>query len=200
MPIPGGSANLPVSKHKGVTDMAETEKSPPATSEEKQPTVPATGWEWPPFERLRDEIDRAFDDFRRGSWLSPFSRKSLDLDPFWRRELSVSGVPAVDIAEKDSAYEITAELPGMEEKDIDVELSDGMLAIKGEKKEEKEEKKKDYYLSERRFGSFRRSFRVPESVDADKIEAQFQNGVLTLILPKSEKARKQERKIAVKTG
>ena len=70
--------------------------------------------------------------------------------------------------------------------------------IKGEKKAEKEEKKKDYHLSERHFGSFRRSFRVPEGVDGDKIAAEFKNGVLTLTLPKTEQAQKQERKIAVK--
>ena len=110
----------------------------------------------------------------------------------------MSGVPAVDITEKDGAYEITAELPGMVEKDIDVQFSDGMLTIKGEKKEEKEEKKKDYHLSERHFGSFQRSFRVPEGVQPNEITAEFKNGVLSLTLPKSAQAKKTERKIAVK--
>jgi len=110
----------------------------------------------------------------------------------------LSGVPAVDLAEKDGAYEITAELPGMEEKDIDVQFSDGMLTIKGEKREEKQEKKKDYHLSERHFGSFRRSFRVPEGVEPNKITAEFKNGVLSLTLPKSAQTKKKERKIAVK--
>jgi HSP20 family protein len=88
----------------------------------------------------------------------------------------------------------------MEEKDIDVKFADGVLTIKGEKKEEREEKKKDYYLSERRFGSFQRSFRVPEGVDADKIDASFKNGVLTVMLPKSAEAQKREKKIAIKKG
>ena len=111
---------------------------------------------------------------------------------------SFGKAPAVDIAEKDKEYEITAELPGMDEKNIDVKFADGILTIKGEKTEEKEEKKKDYYLSERRFGSFQRSFQVPDGVDADKIDASFKNGVLTVILPKSAQAQKSEKKIAIK--
>lgn len=179
--------------------MAETKSKPPASAKAKA-APPATARERQPFDRLRDEIDRVFEDFRRGTWSTPFFGRSLDTEPFWRREFSLSGVPAVDIAEKDGAYEITAELPGMEEKDIDVQLSEGMLTIKGEKKEEKEEKKKDYHLSERHFGSFRRSFRVPEGVDADKIVADFKNGILTMTLPKSAQAKKKERKISVKAG
>ena len=104
----------------------------------------------------------------------------------------------MDIAEREKEYEITAELPGIDERNIDLKFSNGMLTIKGEKTEEKEEKKKDYYLSERRFGSFQRSFQVPDGVDADKIEASFKNGVLTVILPKSAGAQKQEKKIAIK--
>jgi HSP20 family protein len=106
----------------------------------------------------------------------------------------------VDIAEKEKEYEVMAELPGMDENNIDVKFADGMLTIKGEKKEEKEEKKKDYYLSERRYGSFQRSFQVPDGVDAEKIEASFKNGVLTVKLPKTAEAVKQEKKIAIKKG
>ena len=79
-----------------------------------------------------------------------------------------------------------------------VKFSDGTLTIKGEKRDENEEKKKDYYLSERRYGSFQRSFGVPDGVDADKIEANFKNGVLTVTLPKTEHAQKSEKKIAIK--
>jgi HSP20 family protein len=153
--------------------------------------------EWRPFEGLRREIDRLFDDFQLGSWQSPFSRSVFDIEPFWRGEISWGKAPAVDVVEKDKAYEITAELPGMEEKDIEVKFADGVLSVTGEKKEEKEEKKKDWYLSERRYGSFRRAFRVPEGVDADKIEATFKNGVLTVSLPKSPEAIKREKKIPI---
>jgi len=180
--------------------MAKTTSKTPATSAAKKPAPPATGREWPPFDRLRSEIDRVFEDFGRGTWPASLFGRTFETEPFWRREFSFSGVPAVDIAEKDGGYEITAELPGMEEKDIDVQFSEGTLTIKGEKKEEKEEKKKDYHLSERHYGSFRRSFRVPEGVDADKIVADFKNGVLTLSLPKSAQAKKKERKIAVKAS
>jgi len=130
---------------------------------------------------------------------SRFARPTLNPQPFWARE-STWATPAVDVAETDKGYEITAELPGMDESNIDVKFADGVLTIKGEKKEEREEKKKDYYVSERRYGSFQRSFPVPESVDANKIEAKFVNGVLTIKLPKSAEAQKNEKKIAIKKG
>jgi HSP20 family protein len=88
----------------------------------------------------------------------------------------------------------------MDESDIEVKFADDVLTIKGEKKEEKEEKEKDYYLSERRYGFFQRSFPVPESVDANKIEAKFVNGVLTVRLPKSAEVQKNEKRIAIKKG
>jgi HSP20 family protein len=90
------------------------------------------------------------------------------VEPFWRGEVTWGKAPAVDIAEHEKAYEITVELPGMDESNIDVKFSDGTLTIKGEKKDEREEKQKDYHLSERRYGSFQRSFGVPDGVDADK--------------------------------
>jgi len=109
-------------------------------------------------------------------------------------------MPAVDVSETDKAYEITAELPGMDEKNVEVKVANGVLSIKGEKQEEKEEKKKDYYKRERNFGSFERSFQVPDGVDTDRIEASFKKGVLLVTLPKSAEAQKAEKKIAVKAG
>jgi HSP20 family protein len=153
--------------------------------------------EWRPFEGLRREIDRLFDDFQWGSWRSPLSRSVFDIEPSWRGEISWGKAPAVDLVEKDKAYEITAELPGMDEKDIEVKFADGVLSIKGENREETEEKKKDWYLSERRYGSFQRAFRVPDGVEADKIEANFKNGVLTVNLPKLPEAIKREKKISI---
>ena len=85
----------------------------------------------------------------------------------------------------------------LDQNNIDVKFSDGTLTIKGEKRDEKEEKKKDYYLSERRYGSFQRSFGVPGSVDADKINASFKNGVLTVTLPKTAEAQESEKKITI---
>ena len=158
--------------------------------------------EWHPFGSLRREMDRLFDDFDRGFWRWPFRRSVFDLAPTLPTEMTWGTVPAVDVAEKDKQYEITAELPGMDQNNIEVSLSDGVLTIKGEKKEEKEEKKKDYYLSERRYGSFQRSFQVPEGADAEKVEANFKNGILTVILPKTATVQKEkeEKKIAIKAA
>ena len=88
-------------------------------------------------------------------------------------------------------------MPGLDAKDIDLQLSDGVLTIKGEKTEEKEEKSKDRHVSERRYGSFRRSLQVPASVDADKIEASYRSGVLTVTLPKSTEAQKRQKTIPI---
>ena len=153
--------------------------------------------EWRPFEGLRREVDRLFEDFQLGTWRSPFGRGAFDVQPFWRGDLW-SRAPAVDIVDKESAYELSAELPGMDENNIDVKFSDGTLTIKGEKRDEREEKKKNFYLAERRYGSFQRSFSIPAGVDADRIEASFKNGVLTVTFPKTPQARKNEKKILVK--
>jgi HSP20 family protein len=150
---------------------------------------------WHPIESLHREIDRLFNDF----WHSPFSRSIFDVAPLRRREFSFAA-PAVDIVEKDNAYEITADLPGLDEKNVEVQVINGNLTIKGEKKEEKEEKKKDYYLKERHFGSFARSFGVPEGVDVNKIEANFKKGVLTITLPKKAEAQKPAKKIDIKAA
>ena len=88
----------------------------------------------------------------------------------------------------------------MDEKNVEVKFADGVLTIKGEKQEQKEEKKKDYYLSERSYGSFQRSFQAPDGIDSDKIEATFKNGVLTVTMPKSAEAQKSAKKITVKAA
>jgi HSP20 family protein len=108
-------------------------------------------------------------------------------------------MPAVDITETDKAYEITAKLPGMDEKSVEVRLTDGVLSIRGEKRDEKREENKDHYMHERTFGSFERSFPVPEGVDANKIEATFKNGVLSVTLPKSADVQMLPQKIPGKS-
>ena len=171
--------------------MNDTSKAPAKTGS----TVAASrGWQ--PFESLKQEVDRLFDEFDGGFWPSPF-RRAFQSEPLRRLQ---EATPAVDIAEKDGAYEISAELPGMEEKDIDVSVANGVLTIKGEKREEKEEKRKDYHVSERRYGTFQRSFSVPDGIDADKISASFKKGVLTIALPKTPEAQKLEKKISIKTA
>ncbi len=137
-----------------------------------------------PWRSFRREMDRLFDQVWPGGFAFPSLRRAFE--------------PAMDLVEDDRAFRITAELPGLSEKDIDVTISGDMLTIKGEKREEREEKGRNYYVSERRFGSFQRSFTLPEGVDRDKIEAKFQDGVLTLTLPKTPEAVKQQKKIEVK--
>lgn len=175
--------------------MAEPSKVPVKT--EKSPAMPQA---WRPFENLRQEIDRLFDEFDGGFWRTPFRSSMFDIAPSRSGGGGFAALPAVDVSETDKAYEITAELPGMDEKNVEVKVASGLLTIKGEKEEDKEEKKKDYYRRERSFGSFERSFQVPESVDPDKIEASFKKGVLSVTLPKSPEAQKAEKKIAVKAA
>ncbi|HUL06298.1 MAG TPA: Hsp20/alpha crystallin family protein [Candidatus Acidoferrum sp.] len=153
---------------------------------------------WQPFESLRQEMDRVFDDFTRGFGRFPLSRSLFDVEPMLRYE-STAGLsaPAVDVVENEKEYRITAELPGLDEKDIEVNVADDMLSIRGEKKEEREEKAKNYHLSERRYGSFQRTFQLPAGIDAEKIAASFQKGVLTVTLPKTPEAQKKEKKIAI---
>ena len=174
--------------------MAEPTKVPVTTGRAPAPQA------WRPFETLRREIDRLFDDFDGGFRRWPAGRSLVDVAPFWRSEFTWPTTPAVDLVETDKGYEVTAELPGLDEKNIEVKFADGVLTIKGEKQEEKEEKKKDYYLHERSFGSFHRALQVPAGVESDKIEASFKKGVLTVTLPKSVEAQKSEKKIAVKAA
>ncbi len=178
--------------------MAEMSKKLPVQTEKTAP-VQAQG-NASPFQRLHREIDRLFDDFGRIDWRLPFGRGDFGPDIKWPGHGEWELAPAMDVAEKKDAYEITAELPGIDEKDIEIKLSNGTLTIKGEKTEEKEEKDKEYFVSERRFGSFHRMMTVPEGVDTDKIEASFAKGVLTVRLPKSAKAREAEKKIMVKAA
>ncbi|WP_045836968.1 Hsp20/alpha crystallin family protein [Hyphomicrobium sp. 99] len=175
--------------------MAEPAVKLPVKSENETPSYR----DWWPIQNLRRQLSEIVEDFDRGFLHSPFRGSLLDVEPL-RRELTWASAPPVDIVDKDTAYEITAELPGLDENNIDVKVANGMLTIKGEKKEEKEEKKKDYYLSERRFGSFERRFSVPKGVDTDKIAASFKKGVLTVTLPKSTEAKAAEKKIAVKAA
>jgi len=174
--------------------MAEATKLPVKTEKSSQPNVQV----WRPFESLRREIDRLFEDFDGGFWRSPLRRSVFDVMPSWGGEWPK--MPAVDFTDTEKAFEVTAELPGMDEKNVEVKVANGILTIKGEKQEEKEEKKKDYYLKERNFGSFERAFQVPDGVDTDKIEANFKKGVLTVTLPKKPEVQKAAKKIDIKAA
>ena len=145
---------------------------------------------------FRGEMDRLFDRFG-----FPSLRRVFDIEPSWRSASSFSfSTPAIDMSEDDRGYKISAELPGIDPKDIEVSLSGDTLVLKGEKRQEKEEKDKNYHFSERSYGSFQRSFQLPLSIDRDKVAADFSNGVLTISLPKTAEAQKPQKKIEVKTA
>jgi len=180
--------------------MAEAQtKAPATTTPETRPTAPEGQAGWHPLAPLRQEMDRLFDDFFAGFPLAPFRRQRLETDP-WRRFQGMfeATFPITDVVDGERDYRITTELPGMSERDIDISVSGNTLVLKGEKKEEHEEKAGNRYVAERRFGSFQRSFGLPEDADADRIEASFRNGVLTIVLPKRPEAQAKARKIDVK--
>src|SRR4030043_1111685 len=136
------------------------------------------------FERMRREMDRFWDSFFDGGL-----RRRTEAGGEW--------LPSLDVSETKNELVVKAEVPGMDAKDIDISLSDGVLTIKGEKKQEKEEKEADYHLVERSYGSFTRSIRLPKEVQNDKISASYKDGILKVTLPKSEEAKKKEIKIKV---
>jgi len=179
--------------------MAKAEKKLPVKrkSGAKKAQTPSTSWR--PIESLRREIDRLFDDFNGGFLGSSPQRGARDLDPFRGFDLALVS-PAMDIAEKKGSYEISAELPGMDEDNIELNVSDGILTIAGEKTNERKEEEKGYYFQERHYGSFRRSVRVPDDVNVDKIDARFQKGVLKITLPRKPGAAKPKKKIDVKAA
>lgn len=165
---------------------------------ERQGRLPTTGAsaaderEWLPFEGLRREIDNLFEGFR------PFGRSALGRSlAETRHDFTI--MPAFDFAEKDGGCEVMAELPGMDDKNIDIRLTNHTLIVKGEKSEAKEEgDKKSSHLSERRFGSFQRSFELPEGIDQERVEAQFAKGIVTIRFPKTLEAQRAERRISTK--
>jgi HSP20 family protein len=146
---------------------------------------------WQPF---RNEMNR-FSGFGM-----PALRRWFETEPNWSYQSSFTfPTPAIDVTEDDKAFKITAELPGLDQKDIDVTVANGTLTIKGEKSYEKEDKNKDRHVSERAYGSFQRSFAMPDGVDSDNIAADLAKGVLTITLPKTMQAQKQQ-KIEVKAA
>ncbi|WP_192248557.1 Hsp20/alpha crystallin family protein [Mesorhizobium silamurunense] len=180
--------------------MAEAATKLPVKTDKNAPASVRTDNWMGSFESLRREIDRLFDDFHPFDFRVPSTRTLFGRELPTLRSVAWPVAPAMDLVEKANEYEITAELPGIDEKNVEIKLANHTLTIKGEKKEEKEEKEKDYYLSERRYGSFHRSFQLPEGVDVDKIDASFNKGILTVKLPKTAEAQKAEKKITVKAA
>jgi HSP20 family protein len=141
-----------------------------------------------PFGSLFREVQKTFEDF---SLRTPFARFSADT-------LS----PKIDIAESKDAVDVTAELPGVDEKDLDVTLANGVLTIRGEKKTERDEQDKDknWHMVERSYGAFSRAIPLPFDADPAKVEAKFDKGVLHIHLPKPTEASQKQQKIEIKKG
>jgi HSP20 family protein len=139
-----------------------------------------------PFGSLFREVQKTFEDF---SQRTPFARFSPDM-------LS----PKIDIAESKDAIDVMAELPGVDEKDLDITLADGMLTVRGEKKTERDEQDKDknWHVVERSYGSFSRTIPLPFDPDPAKVEAKFDKGVLRIHLPKPAEVAKKQQKIEIK--
>ncbi|MEW6526359.1 MAG: Hsp20/alpha crystallin family protein [Spirochaetota bacterium] len=136
-----------------------------------------------PFEAFERDVKRIFDDF--------FTLEPVDLfDSAW--------VPSIDVEEDEKSIHVRAEIPGIDEKDLNVTLEDNVLTISGEKKEERKEENKRYVLAERRFGSFKRSIALPAEVKADNVKASFKNGVLTVDFEKKEVSQPKRITINVK--
>ncbi len=138
--------------------------------------------EWPGLINMEDEINRMFEQFGK-----PFG---------WVDQGRYA--PAMDVRETDDAYIVEADVPGMKKEDVHIEVADNVLTIKGERKDEKEEKDKNYHRIERSFGSFARSVALPAGFDGNKVTAKFENGVLTVTLPKPDE--RKPRRVEVKVN
>lgn len=140
-----------------------------------------------PLLSLHREMDRLFDDALRG-----FGTRFSDLAPF----SGTGGWPSVEISETETELRVTAEIPGLEEKDVEILLDNDMLTLRGEKRSETEDKAKQF--SERYYGRFERRIPLGYEVEADKVDARFNNGVLTITLPKSPEAQSRAKRIEIK--
>lgn len=154
-------------------------------------TAPARRGEYDPFRDFQRDMNRLFDDFFTGF---PLAERMED------RELAGSAFnPRMDVSETDKEITVSAELPGMDEKDITVELDDDAVTIRGEKKEEREEKGKNWHLREQSYGSFHRCIPLSASVEAAKAKAKFRKGVLTITVPKREEAQPKRKAVTIET-
>lgn len=146
-----------------------------------------------PIVQLQREMDRLFENAFRGFGLSPFRSELFT-------PLTDSGLlkPQVDIGATDKEYSITVEVPGVDEKDVKVEIANNTMTIRGEKKQEKEEKEKNYYRVERSYGSFQRVLSLPEDANQDDIKATFKNGVLTIKMPRKALPKSDVKQIEIK--
>lgn len=146
-----------------------------------------------PLAGLRQQMDRLFDDFMPG-WGVPRAGSFFDLPA---SAFGGGAIPHLDVVENDKELMVTAELPGLDEKDVEVTLDQGVLTIRGEKKSESERKEDRITVSERRYGSFSRSVALPEGIDEEKVRASFDKGVLTVRVGRRPEALRQAKRIPI---
>ena len=142
------------------------------------------------FDNLHDEVDRLFEEFASGSVWPRLARQN------WEGET----MPATDPSETDKFVEVSIDLPGIDEKDIDITLSDNVLTVKASRQSEAEDEAKDYHRIERTYGSFFRQIPMPCQVLEDDVQASFKKGVLTIALPKAPGAQNEQRKIEIRSA
>jgi HSP20 family protein len=164
-----------------------------------------TGSGFLPFMSLRDEIDRTFDRFLSEPRMAPSERfrELWNWAPFRPMGSALGNLMIslrTDMTESEKEYVLTVELPGMDEKDIDLTVTENSISLNGEKKSEQEVTENDYHLTERSYGRCQRSFAMPAGVDVEKVKASFSKGVLTVNLPKTKEARAKPRKVEVKSA
>ncbi|MFZ2102106.1 MAG: Hsp20/alpha crystallin family protein [Oricola sp.] len=159
-------------------------------AESKKSNVPSM---WPSggFDDFRKEMDDLISGFFGGERRWPAPTKA------WAGLPAGIVNPAIDVTENDEAITLTAELPGLAEEDVDLTVREGVMTLKGEKKHERDEEKDNVHVTERSYGSFQRSMPVPDRVDADKISAKFDKGVLKVVMPKKAEAVAAARKISI---
>lgn len=147
-----------------------------------------------PLAAMRDEMDRMFERF----WTNPLG--TMELPERWFGDFSAPGFqPKLDVTDDKNFVRIACEVPGVDAKDLEVEVQDGVLIVGGEKRREETTESEGCYHTERSYGAFRRSIPVPSEVDTSKAEAKFDKGVLTIRLPKTERAKQQSVKVPIKT-
>lgn len=159
----------------------------PAPSQRRSSPATQNGWRNDPFTQLRQEMDRLFDDFISPSFAASGMRE------MW------SFQPSLDMTDADKEVRIRADLPGVEEKDVELSLHGALLTIKGERREERDEEHENRRVSERAYGAFERSVRLPFEPDQAKVKADYHNGVLTITIPKPPEVTKATKRIPIAT-
>lgn len=174
-----------------VSTSRENEMADDVTSKSQNTRAPTRYQD--PFQSFRSEIDRLFDSFLGGAPSLTGFRQAFPV--------SVQAItPTLDVKENEKAIIVKAELPGIDEKDVNLTIHNGVLSLRGEKKSEQHDERDNYHISERSYGSFQRSIRLPDTIDEDKAEARFDKGVLTVTLPKRPEAASAQKTIAIKSA